>query len=65
MPNALKIENEEVIQISTHGGRSLRMKVKFSSKLPPGVITAPYPCPIIDEKGMISVKVESLKKGGN
>jgi NADH-quinone oxidoreductase subunit G len=58
---ALKIEDEEVIQISTHGGRFLRMKVKFSSKPFPGVITAPYPCPIIDEVGMISVKVERLK----
>jgi predicted molibdopterin-dependent oxidoreductase YjgC len=62
---SLKIENEEVIQISTHGDRSLRIKAKISSKLPPGVITAPYPCPLIDETGMISVKVASLKKGGN
>ena len=62
---SLKIENEEVIQISTYKGRSLRMKVKFSSKLPQGAMTVPYPCPIIDEIGMTSVKVESLKKGGN
>jgi predicted molibdopterin-dependent oxidoreductase YjgC len=62
---ALKIEEEEVIQVSTHGGRSLRMKVKFSSRPSPGVVTAPYPCPIIDEAGMISVKVKNLKKGGN
>jgi hypothetical protein len=41
------------------------MKVKFSSRPSPGVITAPYPCPIIDEAGMISVKVKNLKKGGN
>jgi predicted molibdopterin-dependent oxidoreductase YjgC len=61
----LKIKNDEVIQISTHGGRSLRMKVKLSSKPSPGVITAPYPCPIMDEAGMIWVKVENLKKGGN
>ncbi|MGD0917756.1 MAG: molybdopterin-dependent oxidoreductase [Thermodesulfobacteriota bacterium] len=62
---SLKIEDEEVVQISTHGGRSLRMKVKLSSKPARGVITAPYPCPIIDEAGTISVKVESLKKGRN
>jgi NADH-quinone oxidoreductase subunit G len=59
---ALKIEEEEVIQVSTHGGRSLRMKAKLSSKPSPGVITAPYPCPIIDEAGVISVKVERLKE---
>jgi predicted molibdopterin-dependent oxidoreductase YjgC len=58
---ALKIEEEEVIQLSTHGGRSLRMKAKLSSKPSSGVISAPYPCPIIDEAGVISVKVERLK----
>jgi len=58
---ALKIEEEEVIQVSTHGGRSLRMKVKFSSKPSPGVITAPYPCPLVDDRGIRSVKVERLK----
>jgi anaerobic selenocysteine-containing dehydrogenase len=57
----LKIEDEEVIQISTHGGRFLRMKVKFSSKPSPGVITAPYPCLLVDERGIGSVKVERLK----
>lgn len=59
---ALKIEEEEVIQVSTHGGRSLRMKARLSSKPSPGVITAPYPCPIIDEAGVISVKIERLKE---
>jgi NADH-quinone oxidoreductase subunit G len=57
----LKIEEEEVIQISTHGGRSLRMKAKLSSMPSPGVITASYLYPIIDEAGVISVKVERLK----
>jgi predicted molibdopterin-dependent oxidoreductase YjgC len=57
----LKIEEEEVIQISTHGGRSLRMKAKLSSMPSPGVITASYPYPIINEAGVISVKVERLK----
>jgi predicted molibdopterin-dependent oxidoreductase YjgC len=57
----LKMAEEEVIQVSTHGGRSLRMKVKFSSRLAQGVITAPYPCPLIEEEGMTAVKVERLK----
>jgi NADH-quinone oxidoreductase subunit G len=59
---ALDIEEGDVIQVSTQEGRSLKMKAKFSLKLSPGVMTAPYPCPIIDEASMISVKVERLKK---
>jgi anaerobic selenocysteine-containing dehydrogenase len=58
---ALKIEEEEVIQVSTHGGRSLRMRVKLSSKPAPGVIMAPYPCSLVDDRGIGSVKVEKLK----
>jgi hypothetical protein len=38
------------------------MKVKLSSKPSPGVITTLYPCPIIGEAGVISVKVERLKE---
>ena len=58
---ALKIEEEEVIQVSTHGGRSLKMRVKLSSKPAPGVIMAPYPCPLVDDRVIGSVKVEKLK----
>ncbi len=61
----LKIEDGEVIQVSTHDGRSLQMKVKYSSTLVPGVITAPYPCPIVEEGGISPIKIESLRKGGN
>jgi len=57
----LKIEEGEVIQVSTHGGHSLRMKVRLSSKPVPGVMTAPYPCPLVDDRGISSVKVERLK----
>ena len=57
----LKIEDGEVVQVSTHQGRSLQMKVKYSSRLFLGVITAPYPCPLIDEGGISSIKVESLR----
>jgi predicted molibdopterin-dependent oxidoreductase YjgC len=57
----LKIEDEEVIQVSTHDGRSLQMKVKYSSRPVSGVITAPYPCPLVEERGIGSVKVEKLK----
>ena len=61
----LKIEDGEVIQVSTYDGRSLQMKVKYSSTLVPGVITAPYPCPIVEEGGISPIKIESLRKGGN
>ncbi len=61
----LKIEDGEVVQVSTHHGQSLQMKVKYSPRPVPTVMTAPYPCPLIDEKNSASIKVESLKKGGN
>jgi predicted molibdopterin-dependent oxidoreductase YjgC len=61
----LKIEEAEVVQVSTPKGRSLQMKVKFSSRPFPGVITAPSPCSVFEEENVTSIKVESLKKGGN
>jgi predicted molibdopterin-dependent oxidoreductase YjgC len=61
----LKIEDGEVIQVSTHDGRSLQMKVKYSSTLASGVITTPYPCPIVEEGGISPIKIKSLRKGGN
>ena len=59
---SLKIEEQEVIQVSTQQGQSLRMEVKHSAKLVPGVMTAPYPCALIDDGGIAFVKVERLKK---
>jgi NADH-quinone oxidoreductase subunit G len=59
--HALKLEEEEVIQVSTPEGNSLRMKVRLSSKPAPGVITAPYPCPLVDDRGIRPVKVGRLK----
>jgi predicted molibdopterin-dependent oxidoreductase YjgC len=59
---SLKIEDQEVIQVSTQQGQSLRMEVKHSAKLVPGVITAPFPCALIDDGRMAFVKVERLKK---
>ena len=58
----LKIEDGEMVRVSTHDGRSFQMKVKYSPRLFLGVITAPYPFPLIDEKGIEIVKVERLKK---
>ena len=59
----LKIEDGEIVQVSTPDGRSFQMKVKYSSRLFLGVITAPYPCPfIIEEGGIASIKIEGLKR---
>jgi predicted molibdopterin-dependent oxidoreductase YjgC len=58
----LKIEQGEVVKVSTDKGLSLRMKVKSSSRLASQVITAPYPFPLIEEGDMASVKVERLKR---
>jgi len=57
----LKIEEGEVAQVSTPQGRSLQMEVKYSSKLVSGIVTSPYPCPLIEEEGSVPVKVKRLK----
>ncbi len=57
----LKIEEGEVAQVSTALGRSLQMEVKYSSKLVSGVVTLPYPCPLIEAEGSVPVKVNRLK----
>ncbi len=57
----LKIDDEEVVQVSTQDGRSLKMKVKYSSRPVSGVLMAPYPCSLIGENGIETVNVERLK----
>jgi anaerobic selenocysteine-containing dehydrogenase len=57
----LKIEEGEVAQVSTPQGRSLQLKVKYSSKVISGVVTSPYPCSLIDEEGTVPVNVNRLK----
>jgi anaerobic selenocysteine-containing dehydrogenase len=57
---ALRIEEGEFIQITTRDRKTMGMKVQLTSRLTPGVITAPYPCQIIVE-GIVSVKVERIK----
>ncbi len=49
------------IQASTSSGHSLRMQVKYSPKLCEGVITAPYPCPLVGEEGIGWVKIGKVK----
>jgi predicted molibdopterin-dependent oxidoreductase YjgC len=57
----LKIEEGEMPQVLTPQGRSLQLEVKYSSKVISGVVTSPYPCPFIEEKGTVPVKVNRLK----
>jgi predicted molibdopterin-dependent oxidoreductase YjgC len=59
---ALHIEEGEFLQITTRNGKTMGMKVQLTSRLAPGVITAPYPCPIIAEGGIAFVKVNRLKR---
>jgi len=61
----LKIDDGEMVQVSTPEGQGLQIKVKYSSKLASGVITTPYPCSILEERGISPIKIESLRKGGN
>ena len=56
------IEGGEIIQLSAPGGRSVRMEVKCNPNLVQGVVTVPFPCALIDEKGMAWVRVEKVKK---
>ena len=57
----LKIEGGEVAQVLTPQGRSLQLEVKYSSKVVSGVVTSPYPCPLMEEEGTVPVKVNRLK----
>jgi predicted molibdopterin-dependent oxidoreductase YjgC len=58
----LKIEEGEMPQLLTPHGRSLQLAVKYSSKVISGVVTSPYPCPLIEEKGAVPVKMNRLKR---
>jgi len=58
----LNVEDGETVRISTDQGRSMQIKVRYSSKLLPGVTTCPHPSSLIEEGGIASVKIESLKR---
>jgi NADH-quinone oxidoreductase subunit G len=59
----LKIEDGEVVQVLTHRGQSLKIKVKYSPKMVPKVVTVPFPCSLVDQRGTASIKVDKLEKG--
>jgi len=56
------VEDGETVRLSTPGGRTARMKVEYSSKLQPGVVTVPYPSSLFDEGNIVSVKIEKAAK---
>jgi predicted molibdopterin-dependent oxidoreductase YjgC len=58
---SLKIQEGEMLELSTPGGKTLRMVVSLSSMPAPGAIIAPCPCSLVEE-GMAWVKLDRLKK---
>jgi NADH-quinone oxidoreductase subunit G len=58
---SLKIEDGEVVQISTQEGRSLKINVEVSSRPARYVVAMSPPCSLIEE-GAYWVRVERLKK---
>ena len=52
------VEDGETVRLSTPGGRTRKMKVQYSPKLQPGVVTVPYPSSLFDEGNVVSVKIE-------
>lgn len=56
----LGIEDGEMVKVSNTRDRSIKIKVKVSKKPAQGVMTAPWPCPLVEEGGVASVKVEKL-----
>ena len=58
---SLKIQEGEMLELSTPGGKTLRMVVSLSSMPAQGAIIASCPCSLVEE-GMAWVKLDRLKK---
>jgi anaerobic selenocysteine-containing dehydrogenase len=56
------VEDGETVRLSTPDGRTAKVKVQYSPKLQPGVITVPSPSPLFDEGNIVSVKIEKAAK---
>ena len=46
----LGIEDGEVVRISSSAGMSVKMKAKISKRPVQGVVTAPWPCRLVEER---------------
>ena len=58
---SMKIEERDMLELSTPEARTVRMEVNLSSMLARGVITSPSPCSLVEE-GWAWVKLERKKK---
>jgi anaerobic selenocysteine-containing dehydrogenase len=55
------IEEGEMIHVSAPGGQSVRMEVKRNPRLIQGVVTAPFPCALVDDSGITWVRIEKTR----
>jgi len=58
---SMKIEERDMLELSTPEARTVRMEVNLSSMLARGVITSPSPCSLVEEE-WAWVKLERKKK---
>jgi formate dehydrogenase major subunit/NADH-quinone oxidoreductase subunit G len=54
----LKIEEGEVVRVSTREGGSLEVEAKYSSLVSPWVLTVLYPCSLLGERSVVSVQID-------
>ena len=57
---SLGIEDGEMITVSNASDRSIKIRVKVSKRPAQGVVTAPWPCPLVEEGGVAPVKIEKV-----
>ena len=58
---SLKIQEGELVKLSSPVGKTWKMKVHLSSMPDRGVIAVPLPCTLVGEERVCWVKVERLK----
>jgi predicted molibdopterin-dependent oxidoreductase YjgC len=56
------VEDGETVHLSTQGGRMAKLKVHYSPKLQPGVVTVPFPSPHFEEGHVAWAKIEKIVK---
>ena len=59
---ALGIGSGEMVWVSNPAGQSMKIEARISKRPVKGVVTAPWPCPLIEEGGVAAVKIEKLKE---
>jgi len=56
------VEDGETVRLSTPGGRTGKMRVHYSPKLQPGMVTVPYPSPLFEEGNFVWAKIEKVTR---